>query len=267
MPRSFCAVCASATGVVTVMVGSNCASGEAEQAQQSRQALLWSPGVEEWQPLPDMADSREFSCAVQLLDGRTMVTGGSMDGSTPSGTMEVLAADGSGWSTLAPMGTARYAHTIGLLPSGHVIVAGGMCHVESDALLSAELWNPATNSWSALPPMAHARSAAAGCVLPSGRFAVLGGDGTDGEVRSDGEVYDPVRRVWEPLPAEMAVSRYGSVAAPVPGGLIVAGGDKENDDAVDSAELYEEASGRWFALPHRKPDKVAGFSLVNLSAS
>ena len=266
MPRSFCAVCASATGVVTVMGGSNYASEDAEQAQQSRQALLWSPGVEEWQPLPDMAEGREFSCAVQLLDGRTMVTGGSavalVDGST-RGTMEILAADGSGWSTLAPMGTARCAFTIGLLPSGHVIVAGGTCHGH-DALLSAELWNPATNIWSALPPMAHARTGAAGHVLPSGRVVVLGGRNRDGRGcthRSDGEVYDPVRRVWEPLPAEMASRRSDFSAAPVPGGLIVAGGSVD-DEA--KAELYDEASGRWFTLPHSQTDGVSYMSLVSV---
>ena len=189
------------------------------------------------------------------MDGRTVVTGGSLDGSTP-GTMEVLAADGSGWSTLAPMGTARWAHTIGLLPSGHVIVAGGLCHGH-DALLSAELWNPATNSWSALPPMAHARTGAAGHVLPSGRFVVLGGRTRFGTDRSDGEVYDPVRRVWEPLPAEMASRRSDFSAAPVPGGLIVAGG------SVDD-ELYDEASGRWFTLPHSQTDEVSFMSLVSV---
>ena len=271
LPREQHAACASATGIVTVVGGHNASSEQAEQDQQMRQALQWSPATGEWESLPDMGEGRTDSCAVQLLDGRTMVAGGiSATGiSWPRGpsisSVEALAADGSGWSTLAPMGTGRFDHVIGLLPIGHVIVAGGMSGTGS--LSSAEMWNPATSSWSALPPMAHARSAAAGCVLPSGRFAVLGGEGTDGEDRSDGEVYDPVRRVWEPLPAEMAVSRFGSVAAPVPGGLIVAGGDKYNDDAVDSAELYEEASGRWFRLPHRKPDKAAGFSLVNLSAS
>ena len=262
------AACASATGIVTVVGGLNASSEQAEQDQQIRQALQWSPATGEWESLPDMGEGRTGSCAVQLLDGRTMVAGGiSATGSWPRGlsSVEALAADGSGWSTLAPMGTGRFDHVIGLLPIGHVIVAGGTSGTGS--LSSAEMWNPATSSWSALPPMAHARSAAAGCVLPSGRFAVLGGGSADqdGEDRSDGEVYDPVRRVWEPLPAEMAVSRYGSFAAPVPGGLIVAGGN--NDDAIDSAELYEEASGRWFRLPHRKPDKAVSFSLVNLSAS
>jgi len=277
LPRDQHAACASATGIVTVVGGLNVSSSEqAEQEQQMRQALQWSPATGEWESLPDMGEGRTDSCAVQLLDGRTMVAGGIPAPHTTQdfglSSVEALAADGSGWSTLAPMGTGRFAHVIGLLPIGHVIVAGGR-HLNLRTgfalitLSSAEMWNPATSSWSALPPMAHARSAAAGCVLPSGRFAVLGGEGTDGEDRSDGEVYDPVRRVWEPLPAEMAVSRYGSVAAPVPGGLIVAGGGKDNLDAVDSAELYEEASGRWFALPHRKPDKAAAFALVNLSAS
>jgi hypothetical protein len=160
---------------------------------------------------------------------------------------EALAADGSCWSALAPMLTARFFASIGLLRSGHVIVAGGDTGPDdSDVTAAAELWDPATNTWSALPPMAHGRYQAAGCVLPSGRFVVLGGYGTDNIPRKDGEVFDPVRRVWEPLPVDLAFARIGFGAEAVAGGLLVSGGHDQAE-----SELYDEASGRWFTLPHR----------------
>jgi hypothetical protein len=164
--------------------------------------------------------------------------------------VEALAADGSGWSALAPMLAARAFASIGLLRSGHVIVAGGITRLDdSSATAAAELWDPATNTWSALPPMAHARDQAAGCVLPSGRFVVLGGVGADGQLRKDGEVFDPVRRVWEPLPADMTCERADFGAEAVAGGLLVSGG---GGDESHAPELYDEESSHWFTLPHQR---------------
>jgi hypothetical protein len=91
---------------------------------------------------------------------------------------EVLAADGSSWSAVAPMHTARYGAVGGLLPGGRVIVAGGAKDRGWNGYLAtAELWDPETNVWTQLPPMTTTRSDAAGCVLPHGRFAVVGGFG------------------------------------------------------------------------------------------
>ena len=106
--------------------------------------------------------------------------------------VEVLAADGSGWSALAPMGTARQGPAVAVLPCGLVLVAGGV-NVDDQALKKAELWDPATGAWSDLPPMAEDPEDAACCVLPSGRVAVVGGMDANGLTHVDGEVFDPVQ--------------------------------------------------------------------------
>eukprot|EP01047_Picozoa_sp_COSAG01_P115966 COSAG01_NODE_44640_length_417_cov_0.606918_1_plen_100_part_10 len=81
--------------------------------------------------------------------------------------VEVLAADGGSWETMAPMPTARFDFAAAVLPSGHVLVAGGNGGgvAEDDTLTMVELWDPATNVWSVMPPLSHARSAAEGCIL------------------------------------------------------------------------------------------------------
>ncbi len=53
------------------------------------------------------------------------------------------------------MATARYAATATLLPNGLVLVAGGFNTVSGTPLMSAELYDPATNTWS-LPELSQA---------------------------------------------------------------------------------------------------------------
>ena len=58
-------------------------------------------------PMPDVADGRTDAAAIALPDGRAMVIGGKDADEMHLDSVEVLAADGSGWSALAPMRTAR----------------------------------------------------------------------------------------------------------------------------------------------------------------
>jgi hypothetical protein len=253
-PRAWHVLVASAQGQVTVVGGiSNNPAPHQEQDVQCKQALRWSPGQLRWEALPSLSIGRMSSAAVLLPDGRLMLLGGNarMQDGTPRSiisSVEVLQADGHReWRQLAPMGTPRTSCVAGLLPSGHVIVAGGKN--ASGVLQTAELWDPMTDTWSALPPMGHARSSAAACVLPSGRFAVVGGrDGVS--ARQDGEVFDPVRRMWVPMP-DMSVGRASHCATKVCGGMVVIGGVRSRgNEPAELGQLFDEASGRWFSLPH-----------------
>jgi hypothetical protein len=174
----------------------------------------------------------------------------------------VLAADGSGWSDLAPLTGVRIGAAAALLPGGKVLVAGGKSGTAADAALNtAELWDPATQKWTALPPMTHKRHCTStACVLPSGRVAVVGGYGADGAARKDGEVFDPEKREWELLGAEMARPHANISAVAVCSGLVVAGGNK-------LPELFEEESGRWVALPHAMAEPRQGTGLISLPAA
>jgi hypothetical protein len=163
----------------------------------------WVPGHAAWTSLPPMGTARAYPAAAVLSDGRMLVAGGFSGEAGDEQVLtsvEVLAADGSGWAALPSMATARWGAVAGRLPGGQVIVAGGMDDgnmVGHQQLASAELWDPATGAWVELPPMAQARYMAAGCVLPSGRFAVLGGYGF---MNMNAEAFDRVSRAWQPLP-------------------------------------------------------------------
>eukprot|EP01045_Picozoa_sp_COSAG04_P033709 COSAG04_NODE_7083_length_1195_cov_2.186131_1_plen_331_part_01 len=174
----------------------------------TRTATQWRPGATGWSALPPELNQERFDAtAVALSDGRTMVLGGwdeaTVDQDEGDGgslaSVEVLAADGSGWTTLAPMGAKRSYVAAAALPSGEVLVAGGSSNGD-DMLDTAELWDPATGAWSALPPIACARRGASACVLPSGRVILVGGTGDGGDEGPISEVFDLGTRTWHSVP-------------------------------------------------------------------
>ena len=77
------------------------------------------------------------------------------------------------WTATGSLGTARYAHTATLLPSGKVLVAGG--YNNSGSLSSAELYDPATGTWTATGSLGTARDSHTATLLPSGKVLVAGG--------------------------------------------------------------------------------------------
>ena len=77
------------------------------------------------------------------------------------------------WSAAGSLTTGRYSHTATLLPSGKVLVAGGLGN--AGYLASAELYDPVTNTWSAAGNLTTARNQHTATLLPSGKVLVAGG--------------------------------------------------------------------------------------------
>ncbi len=137
-----------------------------------------------------------------------------------------------GWSSTGTMAAARQKHTATLLPSGKVLVAGG---VGSTVLASAEVYDPETRSWASAGSMASARRDHTATLLPSGKVLIAGGIGSS--VLATAEVYDPTRNSWEPT-ASMASARFEHTATLLPSGkVLVAGG--AGSSSLATAEVYD----------------------------
>jgi hypothetical protein len=92
------------------------------------------------------------------------------------------------WTATGNMGRPRELHTATLLPSGKVLVAGGVGN--TGYLGSAELYDPATGLWTATGSMGRPRYVHTATLLPSGNVLVAGGYNSNGYLGS-AELYDP----------------------------------------------------------------------------
>jgi hypothetical protein len=146
------------------------------------------------------------------------------------------------WSLTGSMGTARYSHTATLLPSGQVLVAGGVDDTPV-VVSSAELYDPATRTWMATGNMGVPREAHTATLLASGKVLVAAGYGT--APLSSAELYDPATGMWTPT-GSLAHARQSHTATLLPSGkVLVAGG--YNGTSLSSAELYDPATRIWAA--------------------
>jgi hypothetical protein len=180
-------------------------------------AELYDPGTGRFRTLDVEAlrrgvpDTDGFT-ATALLDGRVLVTGGSVDDIAwpPIARSDAFLFDPrtGAASETGPMTTARTGHAAIRLTDGRVLIVGGLGVAPDGSprnLASAEIFDPVTGEFSAAGSMLEDRwndlsTPLAVVLLPSERVLVRGGasldfapDGTIPGLRvpSEDEVYDP----------------------------------------------------------------------------
>ncbi|XXX77104.1 kelch repeat-containing protein [Sorangium sp. So ce134] len=162
--------------------------------------------------------------------------------------------------TAGAMNAARSEHSATLLPSGKVLVAGGL-DVENQRFLSlesAELYDPATDSWSPTGDMTHARGGHTATLLSNGEVLVVGGeqrvDQVEVTVLATAERYDPETGAWTDA-APMHIERYGHTATLLSTGKVLVAGGAIFTDSPVSAELYDPEVDRWTSIAPMKHER------------
>ncbi|WP_437280015.1 kelch repeat-containing protein [Sorangium sp. So ce375] len=139
------------------------------------------------------------------------------------------------WVASLPMSQPREDHTATLLPDGRVLVVGGR-NDSSDALASAELFQPASGLWLPAAPMSAARADHTATLLPGGDVLVVGG--------ATAELYHPATNTWS-VAAPPAASRARHTATLLEDGTLFVTGGRVGDSPVATAERYDPASNTW----------------------
>ncbi len=150
------------------------------------------------------------------------------------------------------MTTVREDATATLLPSGQVLIAGGLNNGtggQGNPTSSAELYNPSTNTFDATGSMTTARFGATATLLPNGKVLIAGGAtgslpclsgcGFPATTISSAEVYDPASGTFTATSNSMTSERAWATATLLPNGkVLVAGGQNLGGVPVSGTDLY-----------------------------
>lgn len=165
---------------------------------------VYDPGTNAWLPAGSMKGSRHNHTATLLPDGRALVAGGDVGIEVSSiATAEIYDPaepdPARAWRETSPMAEARTQHTATLLPDGRVLVAGGSRHHEQgldDALSSAEIYDPASETWSKAQPMHVRRAGHTATLLQNGAVLLVGGLDDTLSALESAEMFDPFEGTW-----------------------------------------------------------------------
>ena len=183
------------------------------------------------------------------------------------------------WTAGQSLLEARSGDVIGistwavLLSDGRVLAAGGLHDTDmptTEALASAELYDPASRTWTPTGAMARGRTGHTMTLLSDGRVLVAGGNSDyHSPTLASAELYDPRTGTWSET-ASMRNARAYHTATLLPDGrVLVAGGSRESQcrpqdcsqvDVVESVETYDPVSGQWAmadAMPAPRQNQAA----------
>jgi hypothetical protein len=135
----------------------------------------------------------------------------------------------------------RALGTATLLPSGKVLITGGITADTGHSTTRTELYDPVGNSWFPGESMAVQRSSHTATLLLSGKVLVAGGQNASGYIAT-AELYDPVSNHWT-MAAPMEAGYAGPHATLLTNGTVLLAGGATFGDG--RAELYDPATNRW----------------------
>ncbi|MFN3651019.1 MAG: galactose oxidase-like domain-containing protein [Armatimonadota bacterium] len=159
-------------------------------------AYLDTAGTGRWKTVGNrkVSNRREGSMAPYDVD-RILVAGG---GNNPTNTAEVidLSAARPKWRKVSPMASRRRHLNLTTLPDGTVLASGGTSGKGFNnvrfPVLSAELWNPATERFTTLASMRTPRLYhSVAMLLPDARVLMAGGEGEGGPAQPNAEIFSP----------------------------------------------------------------------------
>jgi hypothetical protein len=210
-------------------------------------AELFDPATGGFSDSGEMVAARQNQTANLLADGRVILIGGQggAGGGLPLDTAEIYdpATETFTSSGPLPMSTPRYLHAATVLPSGKVLVSGGLWNTAAPSVLAtAELYDPATKAFTTTGALNVARYGHTSTALPGGKVLIVGGYGLSGGALGSAELYDPATDTFTETSGAMNEARYGHTATLLNdlGLVLVAGGQAAT--ALDAAELYDPAT-------------------------
>jgi Kelch motif len=144
----------------------------------------------------------------------------------------------------ASMNAPRSGQTATLLPTGQVLIAGGM-NGNDTYFETTEIYDPAANRFVGTMSMSSRRIGHSATLLASGKVLVAGG--FDGEYLQTAELYDPLTRRFTPT-GRLTIPRSEHIAVLLKNGkVLLVGGVGSGYSFLASCEVYDPATGAFSA--------------------
>jgi len=191
-------------------------------------AELYEPATDSWTPTGSLQTPRGWHSATLLPNGKVLVAGGTdllpAENSTPIDptltSAEIYDPATGIWTPTGSMSLPRSVHTATLLPSGKVLVAGGVSYFGGVFPTTAELYDPATGKWSPTLPLVSGRRDHFAALLSTGKVLVAGGSNTS-DTGPTTELFDPASVVATPAlltqPTKLATGAFQFIFRNTPG--------------------------------------------------
>src|SRR5262245_225474 len=213
-----------------------------------------------WASLGNTPDSRVGAAAVGLPDGRTLITGGTVNGAPTDSVVIFSPANGS-FTSGGNLQVPRVGHTATLLDDGRVLIAGGT----SNALVSAdlELFDPVAHVSVLGGAMVQPRTGHAASKLSDGRVLIVGGSSTQGVLQS-AELFDPASATTTILQPMSSPRTGASATTLIDGHVLIAGGNNGTRDLA-TAEIFDASSQTFTATPSVLSTPRSGHTAILLA--
>jgi hypothetical protein len=145
------------------------------------------------------------------------------------------------------MAAVRALHTATLLPTGKVLVVGGVDFNSYVSLASAELYDPTTGTFSATGSMITGRNFHTATLLANGEALVATGyNYSSSSYLVSAELYDPTTGTFSAT-GSMSTGRVSEAAALLANGEFLVAGGANNSGTWASAERYNPVTGTFSA--------------------
>ena len=197
-------------------------------------AELYDPATDAFSPTNPMTTPRSGHTADLLPDGRILVVGG-FSGSATLATAEIWDPTTGTFTPTGSLHSPRASHASVILPDGRVLVAGGVSvRGGSNALATAEIYDPVTATFAPTAALTTARSEPLLSALPSGKVLVASGFDAANATLTSAELFDPASGVFTSTGSSWAAHTEGEAVLLSTGNVLAAGGWT----GFGAAELY-----------------------------
>ena len=174
-------------------------------------------------------------------DGSVYVIGGTSNGTSATGSVEVYAPANDSWSTIPNLPTPRLGLAAATAKDGRVfVIGGGLPGSPTDVV---EIWSPDTQTWTTGPKMPTPRLSLQAVTGSDGLIYAIAGRDAQTTPLATVEALDPTTLEWKTMPS-LSTSRYWFGATAASDGRIYVVGGIGDAGFLDSVEALT-IGGSW----------------------